>query len=97
MLIGGESLTRRGCGVAEPPPRWPNPKELKATEVLSLLLTEGSAKVRSGPPGDDEPDYELETWAGVVPITTTRGEPIPDPLLSAGIATPDHVRALTER
>ena len=77
--------------------RWPNPQELKATEVLSLPITEGSAKVRSGPPGDDEPDYALDTWAGVVPITTTRGEPIPDPLLSAGIATPEHVRALTER
>ena len=60
-------------------------------------ITEGSAKVRSGPPGDDEPDYELDTWAGVVPITATRGEPIPDPLLRAGIATPDHVRALTDR
>src|SRR6478752_9165878 len=77
--------------------RWPNPQELKATEVLSLPLNEGSAKVRSGPPGDDEPDYELETWAGVVPITAARGEPIPDPLLRAGIATPDHVRALTDR
>ena len=67
----------------------PTRKELKGTEVLSLPAHRGqSAKVRSGPPGDDEPDYALDTWAGVVPITTTRGEPIPDPLLKAGIADP---------
>src|SRR3954469_934692 len=47
--------------------RWPNRKELKATAVLSLPITEGSAKIRTGPPVDDEEDYELETWAGVVP------------------------------
>ena len=77
--------------------RWPNPQELKATEVLALPIAEGSAKVRTGPPGDDEPDHALDTWAGVIPITTTRGEPIPDPLLREGIPVPDHVKALTTR
>jgi nitroimidazol reductase NimA-like FMN-containing flavoprotein (pyridoxamine 5'-phosphate oxidase superfamily) len=77
--------------------RWPNPQELKGTEVLTLPLTEGSSKVRTGPPGDDEPDYALDTWAGVIPITTTRGEPVPDPALKRGIDTPDHVKALTTR
>ena len=58
--------------------RRPTRKELKATTVLTLPIEEGSAKVRSGPPIDDEPDYALDVWAGVVPITLTRGEPVPD-------------------
>jgi nitroimidazol reductase NimA-like FMN-containing flavoprotein (pyridoxamine 5'-phosphate oxidase superfamily) len=59
--------------------RWPTAKELKATSVLTLPIEEGSAKVRSGPPIDDEPDYALDVWAGVVPLSLTRGEPVPDP------------------
>ena len=58
--------------------RWPTRKELKATTVLVLPIEGGSAKVRTGPPIDDEPDYALDVWAGVVPITLTRGEPVPD-------------------
>jgi uncharacterized protein len=84
------------------PGRWehvrrPNEQELKGTEVLTLPITEGSSKIRTGPPGDDEPDYALDTWAGVIPISTVRGEPIPDPVLREGIETPDHVKALTTR
>jgi nitroimidazol reductase NimA-like FMN-containing flavoprotein (pyridoxamine 5'-phosphate oxidase superfamily) len=65
------------------PGRWaevrrPTRKELKATTVLRLPIEEGSAKVRSGPPIDDEPDYALDVWAGVVPLTLTRGVPVPD-------------------
>ncbi|MBE2314734.1 pyridoxamine 5'-phosphate oxidase family protein [Solirubrobacter sp. CPCC 204708] len=77
--------------------RWPNPQELKATEVLSLPITEGSAKVRTGEPIDDEPDYALDTWAGVIPITTVRGDPIPDPRLPDAMDVPEHVRSLTDR
>jgi uncharacterized protein len=58
--------------------RWPTRKELKATSVLTLPIEEGSAKVRSGPPIDDEPDYALDVWAGVVPLALTRGEPVQD-------------------
>jgi nitroimidazol reductase NimA-like FMN-containing flavoprotein (pyridoxamine 5'-phosphate oxidase superfamily) len=58
--------------------RWPTRKELKATSVLTLPIAEGSAKVRSGPPIDDEADYALDVWAGVVPLTLTRGEPVQD-------------------
>lgn len=84
------------------PGRWahvrrPDAQELKGTEVLTLPLTEGSSKVRGGPPADDEPDYALDTWAGVIPISTVRGEPIPDPVLERHIETPDHVKALTAR
>jgi nitroimidazol reductase NimA-like FMN-containing flavoprotein (pyridoxamine 5'-phosphate oxidase superfamily) len=58
--------------------RWPTRKELKATTVLRLPIREGSAKVRTGGPVDDEPDYALDVWAGVVPLSLVRGEPVPD-------------------
>src|SRR5207344_663684 len=59
--------------------RWPTAKELKATAVLALPITEGSAKVRTGPPVDDDEDYALEAWAGVVPLEQHRLPPEPDP------------------
>jgi nitroimidazol reductase NimA-like FMN-containing flavoprotein (pyridoxamine 5'-phosphate oxidase superfamily) len=72
--------------------RWPTRKELKATTVLSLAIEEGSAKVRTGPPIDDDEDYALDAWAGVVPLQLTRGEPVADPLLRAGIPVPAYAR-----
>src|SRR3954447_398018 len=75
--------------------RWPNRKELKATAVLRLPITEGSAKVRTGAPVDDDEDYALDTWAGVVPLRMQTQTPAPDPLLKDGIDLPEHVRALT--
>jgi nitroimidazol reductase NimA-like FMN-containing flavoprotein (pyridoxamine 5'-phosphate oxidase superfamily) len=65
------------------PGRWddsrqPNEKELKATSVLRIPIDEFSAKVRVGPPIDDEPDYTIPTWAGVIPLDTTVGTPIRD-------------------
>jgi uncharacterized protein len=74
--------------------RWPNRKELKATTALALPIREGSAKVRTGQPVDDEEDYALEAWAGVVPIRTQMLDPISDPRLKPGTTAPDHVRAL---
>jgi nitroimidazol reductase NimA-like FMN-containing flavoprotein (pyridoxamine 5'-phosphate oxidase superfamily) len=74
--------------------RWPTRQELKGTKVLAMAIDEASAKVRSGPPGDDEPDYERDTWAGVVPITSAFGRPEADPLLRQGIEVPEHVRRL---
>lgn len=81
------------------PGRWehvrgPTRKELKATAVLALPIAEGSAKVRTGPPGDEEEDYALQAWAGVVPLRLQAGAPEPDPRLRPGIPTPDHVQAL---
>jgi hypothetical protein len=66
-------------------------RELAATAVLALPLVEVSAKVRTGPPKEDDRDYELPYWAGVLPLTLTRGEPVPDPVLDPSIPTPDHV------
>jgi len=71
--------------------RHPNNLEFKGTTVLALEIDEASAKTRSGPPGDDDEDYALPIWAGVVPVTTTFGPRIDDPVLTDGIDPPDYV------
>jgi nitroimidazol reductase NimA-like FMN-containing flavoprotein (pyridoxamine 5'-phosphate oxidase superfamily) len=58
--------------------RPPNESEIRQTMVIALPLTEASAKIRTGPPIDDEPDYALDVWAGVIPISLEKGEPIRD-------------------
>lgn len=78
------------------PKRWseirqPNRQELQGTLVLSLPLTEASAKVRTGPPLDDEADYDIPVWAGVLPLQVTPTTPIPDSRLLSGIALPDYI------
>ena len=70
--------------------RGPNDEEIKLTTVLCLPLEEASAKIRTGPPLDDEEDYALPVWAGVVPLKLVAGEPVKDPLLSSEIAVPDY-------
>ena len=77
--------------------RRPDRKELAATAVLALPLAEASVKARTGPPGDEDEDYELGIWAGVVPAALAFGTPEPDPLLREGIEMPAHIRALTRR
>jgi uncharacterized protein len=68
--------------------RQPNEKELKATSILRLPLTEVSAKIRVGPPEDDAPDYALPVWAGVIPLLTVAGAPIRDERCDLGIPLP---------
>jgi uncharacterized protein len=75
------------------PGRWddarqPNEKELKATSILRLPLTEVSAKVRSGPPEDDAADYSLSIWAGVIPLSVVAGAPLRDEKCDLGIPLP---------
>jgi nitroimidazol reductase NimA-like FMN-containing flavoprotein (pyridoxamine 5'-phosphate oxidase superfamily) len=66
--------------------RTPNRKELKATAILSMMIEEASLKARSGPPTDDDsPDAAIDTWAGVIPVVASYGEPVPSPGLRAGI------------
>jgi nitroimidazol reductase NimA-like FMN-containing flavoprotein (pyridoxamine 5'-phosphate oxidase superfamily) len=65
--------------------RQPTPQELKATTVLALPLDEVSAKVRTGPPIDDDEDYSLPIWAGLIPVITRLGDPTPDPRLLEGV------------
>jgi len=75
------------------PGRWaevrpPTQAELKATSILRLPLDEASAKLREGPPKDDEEDYELPVWAGVIPLALRAGEPEADPRLAFDLAPP---------
>ena len=72
--------------------RQPTDQELKATTVLSLRLEEVSAKVRTGGPNDDEPDYALPIWAGVLPFETAVKPPIPDAKRKADLPIPDYLR-----
>ncbi len=71
--------------------REPSEQELKATSVLEFAIEEASAKVRTGPPVDDELDYALPVWAGVLPLKTEAQPAIPDERLSPGIALPDYI------
>jgi hypothetical protein len=77
------------------PGRWddvrgPSERELQLTTVLSLPLDEASAKVRTGPPLDDDEDYEMDVWAGVIPLQLVANEPEPDPRLPAKIQPPSY-------
>ena len=78
------------------PGRWddvrePSERELQLTTVLTLPLVEASVKVRTGPPLDDEEDYELDVWAGVIPLRLIANAPTSDPRLPAGIDPPSYV------
>jgi len=78
------------------PGRWaqsrqPNDQELKATSILRVPLDECSAKIRTGPPIDDEEDHALSVWAGVIPLNLVPGQPIADPKLRPEIAIPANV------
>lgn len=68
-----------------------NKQEMKATTVLSLPISEASAKIRVGPPKDDEEDYALDIWAGVLPVRMVTGDPVPDPRNKPGLKPPAHV------
>ena len=82
------------------PGRWaevrrPNAQELKATAILAMKIDEASAKIRTGPPDDDDsPDAERETWAGIVPIVSSFGTPVPSPGLRPGIPLARSVQEL---
>ena len=78
------------------PGRWehvrpPSRKEMKGTQVLALSLAEASAKVRGGPPVDDDEDMDRDVWAGEIPLVLTPGAPRADPQLVPGTALPEHV------
>jgi uncharacterized protein len=72
--------------------RWPTEQEMKGTTVLALPLEEVSAKVRTGGPIDDEEDYSLPVWAGVLPLPVVPAEPIPDSRLQAGMDAPAYMK-----
>jgi nitroimidazol reductase NimA-like FMN-containing flavoprotein (pyridoxamine 5'-phosphate oxidase superfamily) len=83
------------------PGRWadvraPTKKELRATSVLRIPLEEASAKVRSGPPVDDDADYELPVWAGVVGVRIVADQPQPDQQFPSSIECPEYVSDLVQ-
>jgi nitroimidazol reductase NimA-like FMN-containing flavoprotein (pyridoxamine 5'-phosphate oxidase superfamily) len=71
--------------------RGPNETELRSTKVLAMTIEEASAKVRTGPPLDEEADLELPNWAGTLPLAQVALEPIPAPDLDGDLPVPDHV------
>jgi uncharacterized protein len=77
--------------------RPPHDKEMKATSVLRLPIEEASAKVRTGPPVDDEEDYPLRVWAGVVPMRVVAADPVAEERLDASIAPTTAVLAAARR
>jgi hypothetical protein len=77
--------------------RKPSEKELKATTVLEFSIDEASSKVRSGPPLDDENDYGLPVWAGVIPLEIAPRPPVPDDRLIEGVPVPEYVQRYHER
>ncbi|MEU4097389.1 pyridoxamine 5'-phosphate oxidase family protein [Streptomyces sp. NPDC026673] len=75
--------------------RPPDRRELAATTLLALATDEASVKIRTGPPEDgDGPDAALPVWAGVLPLATAWGTPVPDPALRDGVPLPPHLAAL---
>lgn len=88
-----EVFTEKMC-----PGRWadvrkPTDNEWKATMVLAFTIEEASAKVRTGPPKDDEEDYAMDVWAGVLPVSMTKQALIPDPALKAGVSVPNYLQS----
>jgi uncharacterized protein len=77
--------------------RYPNERELKATSALRVPIIEFSAKVRQGPPIDDEEDYAFRTWAGVIPLETLAETPIPDARCAPEISVPGYARGYTRK
>ncbi|HJP65732.1 MAG TPA: pyridoxamine 5'-phosphate oxidase family protein [Actinomycetota bacterium] len=72
--------------------RMPNDRELKQTSIVAVAIDEASAKIRTGPPKDAEADYDLDVWAGVLPLALRAGNPQADPVLPAGIPVPPYLR-----
>lgn len=73
--------------------RQPTQKELDSTTVVAVAIENASAKIRTGPPGDEDEDYALPIWAGVLPLPPQALAPIDDPWLSAGIVVPEYIRS----
>lgn len=71
--------------------RWPTELELKATTVLKMPIEEASAKIRTGGPIDDEEDYDIDVWAGVVPVSLTPDEAVPDERIKPDIQLPGYI------
>jgi nitroimidazol reductase NimA-like FMN-containing flavoprotein (pyridoxamine 5'-phosphate oxidase superfamily) len=84
------------------PGRWqdvrlPNALELKQTTIVAVPIESASAKLRTGPPGDEDGDLDLPVWAGVLPLRQIAGAPMADPQLKPGVELPDYIRHFDAR
>lgn len=95
-VVAMEALVEKIIPGRLPDLRPMSQKEIAATAVVAISLDEASAKIRTGPPGDDEADYNLPIWAGVIPIVAGFGAPQPDPRNLPGVGQPAHVAALVD-
>jgi nitroimidazol reductase NimA-like FMN-containing flavoprotein (pyridoxamine 5'-phosphate oxidase superfamily) len=91
MYIAQRALTEHVLPGRTADAREPNDREYKETAIFAVPLDDVSAKIRTGPPLDPDEDLDLAVWAGVLPLTTVAGEPVPDPQLTPGIETPEYV------
>jgi len=85
-----DALVEHVCAGRVRDVRPPNEAELRQTLVIAMPLTEASAKIRSGPPVDDEGDYSLPIWAGIIPLAVTPSSPIDDERLVGGLTVPEY-------
>lgn len=100
LIIDPDEKTKALFAISEQiiPGRWaevrvPTKLELKATSVLKISIAEASAKIRTGPPIDDDEDYPLPIWAGVLPFMQTVGSPVPDTRNGTDVEIPPSVLA----
>jgi len=87
-----EAFTEKMCSGRWADARKPTENEWKATMLIGFPILEAAAKIRTGDPKDDEEDYSLDVWAGVLPLQTTTGTPLPDSRLKPGINLPEYLK-----
>jgi uncharacterized protein len=92
QTVALKAFTEKICAGRWADVRKPTENEWKATMVVAFAIEEASAKIRTGPPKDDEEDYGMDVWAGVVPMKIEKGLPIQDPALKAGVGLPSYLR-----
>jgi nitroimidazol reductase NimA-like FMN-containing flavoprotein (pyridoxamine 5'-phosphate oxidase superfamily) len=93
LLVAARAITDHVAPGRAEDARMPTAEEYRQTLLLALPIDEASAKVRTGPPKDEDEDVPLPVWAGVLPLRTAAGEPEPAPDLADGIGVPPYVRA----
>ncbi len=91
LVAAARAITRHVLPGREQDAAEPREKDWRETLILAMPIDEASAKVRTGPPADDEADLALDVWAGTLPLHTMVGAPVPSPDLRAGIDTPDYL------
>ena len=92
LVAAARAITRHVLPGREDDAAEPREKDWRETLILAMPIEEASAKVRTGPPSDDEEDRALDIWAGTLPLYTVVGEPTPSPDLRDGIAAPDYLK-----